>query len=440
MTGPRETDARRLGDAARAALSWIGDNGFRDVRFGADQQQLLWWLQGPGARIWIGARTRWLEAEVLVGPPRPEGAPWTERGFDFVSLEALRHARGLPVMRVSEVFSPAPGDPRDDAERFGAYVAGLGALRATELAGDWSRLDAARAALPELRRAFRAPWRADGESAVGADGVTLRLDTREAAAINGALNWVVNGVGADDADRWTGFGVTRAWAREVFARFRAPERGPDGFTTVAFAWPELRFVAAAVRSVLAGGRHRFPSRDIHTLTGVWEEEMAAVSGQLQKLDGAGPVRLRAATPDDLGWVAALAAAPEVEPSLAPGAADGLAGAVERGELLVTEDRRAAARLVVTHERHRIGAIRTLMVDPAAHGRGVGLAVLRALAAHGFAPLGLHRLEAEVYGFNVAACRLFDRAGWTREGVRRAAWQRHGEWQDGVTYGLLAGEG
>lgn len=254
------------------------------MRRGADADTFLWWLWGPGARIWIGARTRWREAEVLVGPPRPRDAPWTgPRGFDLLPLEALRHAHGLPRMRPIEVYAPAPGDERTTAERFGALVAGLGDLRDAELAGDPSRLDAARAALPELRRTFRAPWRADGEAVVGADGVTLRLDVLEHRALNEALNWIVNGVRADDPERWAGLGVTRAWARERLARVHVARRERDGLATVALTWPELRFVADAVRSVLADGRHRIPSGDIHALTGVWEEQMAAVADHLARL-------------------------------------------------------------------------------------------------------------------------------------------------------------
>jgi RimJ/RimL family protein N-acetyltransferase len=152
------------------------------------------------------------------------------------------------------------------------------------------------------------------------------------------------------------------------------------------------------------------------------------------------MRLRPATHDDLAWVAALARDPAVEPSLALGALDGLPGAVDRGELLVDDERRAAARLVVTVERHRLAAIRTVMVDPAHQGQGIGLALVGALVAEAFGPRALHRLEAEVYAFNAVACRLFERAGFTREGVRRQAWERHGAWQDGVMYGLLAGAG
>jgi light-regulated signal transduction histidine kinase (bacteriophytochrome) len=71
------------------------------------------------------------------------------------------------------------------------------------------------------------------------------------------------------------------------------------------------------------------------------------------------------------------------------------------------------------------------------GSGVGLAIVRAAVAGVFGVAGLRRIEAEVYGFNAAGLRLFERAGFTREGVRRRAWERHGDWQDGVMYALLA---
>lgn len=155
-------------------------------------------------------------------------------------------------------------------------------------------------------------------------------------------------------------------------------------------------------------------------------------------DAARPgLRLRPAQDTDLAWVAAIARDPRVEPTLAPSAADELPGAIARGELLVDAARRGAARLVVTVARHGLASIRTVVVDPDRHGEGIGLALVAALVDEAFAARGLHRLEAEAYGFNTAGCRLFERAGFTRDGVRRQAWGRHGAWQDGVIYGLLA---
>ena len=44
---------------------------------------------------------------------------------------------------------------------------------------------------------------------------------------------------------------------------------------------------------------------------------------------------------------------------------------------------------------------------------------------------------EIYGFNERAMRHAERAGFTREGVRRKAYWRDDEWVDGVLYGLVA---
>ena len=51
-------------------------------------------------------------------------------------------------------------------------------------------------------------------------------------------------------------------------------------------------------------------------------------------------------------------------------------------------------------------------------------------------LGYHRLELACYGFNDAAIRHAERVGFVREGVKRKAYLRHGEWQDAVLYSLL----
>jgi RimJ/RimL family protein N-acetyltransferase len=112
---------------------------------------------------------------------------------------------------------------------------------------------------------------------------------------------------------------------------------------------------------------------------------------------------------------------------------------EGGELLAIEHDGAlvgAVRWVLVNRRSRIADVRTLMLDPSARGKGVATAAVRELAARLFAARGLHRLEAEVYGFNVPARRVFERAGFVHEGVRRSAYDRAGDWQDGVRFGLL----
>jgi len=92
-----------------------------------------------------------------------------------------------------------------------------------------------------------------------------------------------------------------------------------------------------------------------------------------------------------------------------------------------------------NRRSRIAGISGVMVDPRVQGRGIARTAARALADHLLDDLGFHRVQLEVYGFNTAALRAFAAAGFVREGVRRRAYWRHGDWQDGVLFGLLAEE-
>ena len=152
------------------------------------------------------------------------------------------------------------------------------------------------------------------------------------------------------------------------------------------------------------------------------------------------VTLLPATEADLAWVRDLARDESVAPSLSTTAADGLADALAAGELWIAQTaaggRVGAVHVATVNRRSRICDVRTLMVHPEARGRRLGVAILRAVARDAFAR-GVHRLEGEVYGFNEAALRSFDAAGFTREGVRRRAYDRHGAWQDGIRFGLLA---
>jgi len=154
--------------------------------------------------------------------------------------------------------------------------------------------------------------------------------------------------------------------------------------------------------------------------------------------------LRRATPDDLAILIALARREDVARTLATDAPESLAEALEdeAGELLVIEDGGkvvGAVRWALVNRRSRIADIRTLMLDPAERGRGLATAAVRELAERLFLERWLHRVEAEVYGFNIGGRRVFERAGFVNEGVRRRAYDREDGWQDGVRYGLLSDE-
>jgi RimJ/RimL family protein N-acetyltransferase len=162
--------------------------------------------------------------------------------------------------------------------------------------------------------------------------------------------------------------------------------------------------------------------------------------------------LRQATADDVAYLAALAADPQVEPFLAFAAADeerlvalisAQGPAPGSGGLLVIGspdgEPLGGLALTVVNARSRICEISRVMVAPDSRRSGVALAAIRLACRHALNDHGMHRVQAECYGDNPAAHRLFERAGFTREGTRRRAYWRRGGWLDGVLFGLLAEE-
>lgn len=73
----------------------------------------------------------------------------------------------------------------------------------------------------------------------------------------------------------------------------------------------------------------------------------------------------------------------------------------------------------------------------AWGQGWMDEALRALVAHAFGPLGLHRLEADIDPRNAASARALQRLGFQEEGRLRERWIVAGEVSDSGLWGLLA---
>ncbi|GAA3293099.1 GNAT family N-acetyltransferase [Arthrobacter citreus] len=71
------------------------------------------------------------------------------------------------------------------------------------------------------------------------------------------------------------------------------------------------------------------------------------------------------------------------------------------------------------------------------GQGYGTEATRAVVAHAFDDLGLHRVALEVFAFNPRAQRAYEKAGFTVEGRQRDALRWDGEWVDAVSMAILA---
>lgn len=91
---------------------------------------------------------------------------------------------------------------------------------------------------------------------------------------------------------------------------------------------------------------------------------------------------------------------------------------------------------LANRRSRIAHLGGLAVHPDFRGRRIADEAAKLLQRHLIFDLDFHRLELECYGFNDRAIRHAERAGFVREGVKRKAYWRHGEWVDGVRFGLI----
>ena len=161
------------------------------------------------------------------------------------------------------------------------------------------------------------------------------------------------------------------------------------------------------------------------------------------------MNLRRAALADVDFLAELYADEDVRPWLAAGGrydADGLRTQIERfdaepgaaGLLVIELDGEPVGAMAWerVNERSRIAHLGGLAIHPAFRGRRLADEAARMLQRHLVRELGFHRLQLEVYGFNERAQRHAERSGFVREGVKRKAYLRDGEWVDGVLYGLI----
>ena len=160
------------------------------------------------------------------------------------------------------------------------------------------------------------------------------------------------------------------------------------------------------------------------------------------------VTIRRAEPGDVDFLLELMTDEDVEPYLSvtrPRDREGLLAEIERsqaepqefGRFVIELDGEPAGLMgfQVANQRSKIANLGSLAVHPRFRGRHLADEAARLFQRHLF-DLGYHRLQLEIYGFNERAMRHAERAGWIKEGVRRKAYDRHGEWVDGVIYGLV----
>lgn len=93
----------------------------------------------------------------------------------------------------------------------------------------------------------------------------------------------------------------------------------------------------------------------------------------------------------------------------------------------------AAYIDQYHRKCRFGMT---IGDRAEWGKGYGREVVEAVTEFLFTKLDLNRIQCEIYDFNERSIRLFESAGFRREGVCRQAVLKRGRFADEYVYGLL----
>jgi RimJ/RimL family protein N-acetyltransferase len=87
-------------------------------------------------------------------------------------------------------------------------------------------------------------------------------------------------------------------------------------------------------------------------------------------------------------------------------------------------------------RHGTAMIAIGIGEPEYRGKGYGQEALRLILGYGFRELNLYRIGLNVFSYNDAAIRAYEKVGFVREGTRRSSILRDGERYDEHQYGIL----
>jgi RimJ/RimL family protein N-acetyltransferase len=157
------------------------------------------------------------------------------------------------------------------------------------------------------------------------------------------------------------------------------------------------------------------------------------------------ISLRRATPDDVDFLIELVNDDDTRRFLGNRVSDTRDAALadlarppeEFGWFVIEVDGERAGCVAFerTSEQHRIASAGRFVVHRDFRDRRIGVEAARLFQRLLLRDLGFHRIELQVYGFNERAIAHAERAGYVREGVKRRAYLKDGEWVDAVMFSL-----
>jgi [ribosomal protein S5]-alanine N-acetyltransferase len=95
----------------------------------------------------------------------------------------------------------------------------------------------------------------------------------------------------------------------------------------------------------------------------------------------------------------------------------------------------AAGMHLSADKFKLGEIYYKLL-PSHWGKGYATEIAKSLIKFGFDEMHLHKVEAGVQTENIQSIRVLEKAGMTREGLRRRILPIRGEWKDNYHYAIV----
>jgi len=89
--------------------------------------------------------------------------------------------------------------------------------------------------------------------------------------------------------------------------------------------------------------------------------------------------------------------------------------------------------------NRSASFRIALSNQKNFGKGYGSEATKLMLKHAFETLNLHRVELEVYDFNPRAKHVYEKQGFTQEGIKRDVLLWDGKYQNAIVMSILEDE-
>jgi UDP-4-amino-4,6-dideoxy-N-acetyl-beta-L-altrosamine N-acetyltransferase len=110
-------------------------------------------------------------------------------------------------------------------------------------------------------------------------------------------------------------------------------------------------------------------------------------------------------------------------------------------VIIDESKKSLGVCGLTHINYKTHSadVAILLGDVTVHGKGVGEESLKLLIEYGFKKINLHRIKAEIFEFNTASIKLFEKVKFKQEAILKDSLWRDGRWWNTYVYSIFAND-